>query len=460
MVKKRTSIHGQWSSQWVFVLAATGSAVGLGNIWRFPYMAGESGGGAFIMLYIICVILMGTPIMAAEIMIGRRGRQSPLNTMRTLAAEGGHSRHWQILGILGMLAGFLIMSYYSVIAGWVLSYIFKTASGTFEAAAPDTVVKIFNDFTSNPWILLFWHSVFMVMCMTVTARGVKGGLEKAVRILMPTLFCLLLIMVGYAMSTDKFLDGMAYLLIPDFTTLAANFPEVFLNASGHAFFSLSIGMGAIMVYGSYLPTKTSIANATIAIATMDSVVAILASLAIFPLVFTYNLEPSSGPSLIFITLPIAFGQMPGGGLFGSMFFFLVMFAAWTSGISLLEPVVTWLVENKGMRRLKATIITGGIAWIVGIGTVLSFNHWAFSFTFAGLEKHGGIFDIIDILTANILLPLGGLIISIFVAWIMSKMSVKEELDMNEGLYKFWFFTTKYVASVGVGIIFLSQFGIF
>lgn len=459
MSAKRISVHGQWSSRWAFILAATGSAVGLGNIWRFPYMAGESGGGAFVLLYVICVLLMGIPIMMAEILLGRRGRQSPVNTMRVLAEEEGVSRHWQWLGLMGMIAGFLILSYYSVIGGWTLAYIFRTGSGVFTGANADTTVRIFNELVSDPVRLLAWHTVFMVMCTVVVSRGVKNGLEQAVRYLMPALFALLLIMVGYAMSTDKFAEGLAYVFVPDFEKLAGNFREVFLNASGHAFFSLSLGMGAIMIYGSYLPEKASIFGTTMIIATADTVVALLASVAIFPIVFTYGLEPASGPALIFITLPIAFGQMPGGAFFGTLFFLLVMFAAWTSGISLLEPAVTWMVENKGLTRIKAAAITGLIAWILGICTVLSFNHWAFSFNFAGVVKENGLFDIFDIITANFMLPIGGMLIAIFVGWRLAKQSSRDELRVNEKIYRIWLFTIRYIAPTGVLLIFLQAIGI-
>jgi len=459
MTAKRTSIHGQWSSRWAFFFAATGSAVGLGNIWRFPYMAGESGGGAFVLLYIGCVLMMGIPIMMAEILLGRRGRQSPVNTMRVLAEEEGRSRHWQWLGVMGMIAGFMILSYYSVIAGWVLAYFFRTATGTFTGASAEEVSGIFGDLISDPERLLAWHTVFIMMTVIVVSRGVKSGLEQAVRYMMPALFVLLLILVGYAMNTERFAEGVMYLLVPDFAALSENFQEAFLNASGHAFFSLSLGMGAIMIYGSYLSDRTSIAGATILIATADTLVAILASFAIFPLVFTYGLEPSQGPGLIFVTLPIAFGQMPGGAFFGALFFLLVIFAAWTSAISLLEPAVTWLVENKGMTRTRATAITGFLAWVLGIATIFSFNHWAFTFTFAGVEKTNGLFDIFDIMTANIMLPLGGLVMAIFVGWRMSKASSLDELKMKLQHYKIWWFIIRYISPIGVTLIFLNQIGV-
>ena len=459
----RTSIHGQWSSRWIFILAATGSAVGLGNIWRFPYLAGENGGGAFVLVYLFCVVMMGIPIMMAEILLGRRGRKSPVNTMHTLAAEEGLNSNWYLLGWLGVIAGFIILSYYSVIAGWTIAFIFKTGMGDFVGLNADQTTAIFSELISNPAVLLFWHTIFMFLTIYVVSRGVKSGLEQAVKFLMPALFILLLIMVAYAMSTEKFFDGLSYLFIPDFDSLADKnlFSDVFLPALGQAFFSLSIGMGAIMIYGSYLSKESSITFNCFVIALADTSVAILAGVAIFPIVFTYGLEPSGGPGLIFISLPIAFGQMPFGTFFGSLFFILLMFAAWTSSISLLEPAVSWLVENRNMTRIKAAYIAGFIAWFLGLLTVLSFNHWAFEFTFAGTIKENGLFDIFDILTSNIMLPLGGVLVAIFTSWLMSRSSTIDELGVGDkNIYKIWRFIVRYIAPLGVIIIFLNAMGFF
>ena len=459
----RTSIHGQWSSRWIFILAATGSAVGLGNIWRFPYLTGENGGGAFVLVYLFCVVMMGIPIMMAEILLGRRGRKSPVNTMHTLAAEEGLNSNWYLLGWLGVIAGFIILSYYSVIAGWTIAFIFKTGMGDFIGLNADQTTAIFSELISNPVVLLFWHTIFMFLTIYIVSRGVKSGLEQAVKFLMPALFILLLIMVAYAMSTEKFFDGLSYLFIPDFGSLADKnlFSDVFLPALGQAFFSLSIGMGAIMIYGSYLSKESSITFNCFVIALADTSVAILAGVAIFPIVFTYGLEPSGGPGLIFISLPIAFGQMPFGTFFGSLFFILLMFAAWTSSISLLEPAVSWFVENRNMTRIKAAYIAGFIAWFLGLLTVLSFNHWAFEFTFAGTIKENGLFDIFDILTSNIMLPLGGVLVAIFTSWLMSRSSTIDELGVGDkNIYKIWRFIVRYIAPLGVIIIFLNAMGFF
>ena len=454
MAGVRESIHGQWSTRWAFILAATGSAVGLGNIWKFPYITGENGGGAFVLIYLLCIVVIGIPIMMAEVMLGRRGRQSPINTMNTLAIEAGHTPHWKWLGWMGVLAGFLILSYYSVIAGWALAYVLETGQGTFTNATADGVSSIFAKFVADPETLLLWHTVFMVITMIVVARGVKGGLEKAVRFLMPGLFILLLVMLGYAMNTGSFAQGMSYLFNPDFSKITS---DGVLVALGHAFFTLSLGMGAIMVYGSYLPQKTSIAQTSIIIALADTTVALLAGMVIFPIVFANGLEPAAGPGLIFQTLPLAFGHMPGGIFFGVLFFILLTFAAWSSSISLIEPAVAWLVENHRMDRIKASVVMGLTCWAFGMLTVFSFNIWSDVTPLGMFDTFKGktIFDLLDYLTANIMLPLGGLLIAVFSVWIMNCEASRDELNMGDGLaYRSWRFMVRYITPVAVMIIFL------
>lgn len=452
MTRKRKSIHGQWSSRWAFILAATGSAVGLGNIWRFPYITGTNGGGAFVLIYVLCVILFAVPIMMAEIMIGRRGRQSPINTMQSLAEEEGLNPAWRYLGWMGVIAGFLILSYYSVVAGWTIDYIFRAGSGSFVIASDNEIATIFEVLLANPERMLVLHTIFMAITVIVVSMGVQSGLERAVKFLMPALFLLLVIMVGYAMSTSGFGAGLHYLFYPDFSKLSG---AGVLAAMGQAFFSLSLGMGAIMVYGSYLPERASIARTTISIAAADTLVAILAGIAIFPLVFSYGLEPDKGPGLIFMTLPIAFGKMPYGQFFGTLFFVLLMFAAWTSSISLLEPAVAWLVENRGLSRARAAALAGLVAWLLGIGSVLSFNHWA-EYKLFGKTY----FDLMDYLTSNVMLPVGGFLLAIFAVWLMARSSSIDELGMGDGpAYRCWYFTVRYIAPVGVALVFLQATGL-
>jgi neurotransmitter:Na+ symporter, NSS family len=446
------SIHGQWSTRLAFILAATGSAVGLGNIWRFPYIAGDNGGGAFVLVYLACILMVGLPIMMAEILLGRRGRQSPINTMLTVAREEGLSRGWGLMGWIGVLAGFLILSFYSVIAGWALAYVFKAGSGGFTGLDAEGSSALFGDMLGDPEALLAWHTIFMVMTAMVVARGVRSGLERAVTILMPALVVLLIVLVGYAMAQGAFVAGLKFLFRPDFSALSAN---AVLLAMGQAFFTLSLGMGAIMVYGSYLSSDASVAKTSGAVVAADTLVALLAGLAIFPILFASGLAPSQGPGLIFVTLPLAFGEMPLGIYFGTIFFVLLVFAAWTSAISLIEPAVAFLVENVALTRVFATTLVAMFAWLLGVGALLSLNVWS------GLRLFDmGLLDLLDYLTANILLPLGGFLIALFVGWRMTERSVESELQLRlRWLYSLWYFLVRYVAPIAILVVFLRAVGL-
>ena len=451
MTDKTPSIHGEWSSRLAFILAATGSAVGLGNIWKFPYITGQNGGGAFVIVYLLCVAAIGIPIMIAEIMMGRRGRQSPINTMQTLATEAKVDPRWGYLGWMGMIAGFLILAYYSVIAGWSMAYILKAFFGGFFGTDGAEVKQMFDNLMASPIQQIFWHSVFMFITMQVVMRGIKGGLEKAVSFLMPALFVILMILVAYAMASGAYAQGIHFLFSPDFSKINA---DAVLTAMGHAFFTLSLGMGAIMVYGSYLPGHTSIAKTTIVIAGADTAVALLAGIAIFPLVFANNLEVAAGPGLIFQTLPLAFGHMSGGWLFGVLFFVLLFFAALTSSISLIEPTVAWLVENKNIDRQKACVWSGTACWGLGVAVVFSFNVWS---NFKIFDKN--LFELLDYLTANLMLPLGGLCIAVFAGWMMRPAHAEQELELPAQGFQAWQFLIKYVAPAAVFLVFLHVLGV-
>ena len=452
MAVARESMHGQWSSRWVFVLAATGSAVGLGNIWRFPYITGENGGGAFVLIYLACVALVGVPIMASEILLGRRGRSSPITTMRVLAEEEGLSSRWRYVGWMGVIAGFLILSFYSVVAGWSLAYVFYVAGGVFNGATIVDSQNTFSGLTGSALQLTLWHAAFMAMTMFVVARGVSGGLEQAVKLLMPALFIILILIVAYAMATGDVAAGLRYLFEPDFSKITG---ASILAALGQAFFSLSLGMGSIMIYGAYLPKDVSIAQTSIIVACADTTVALLAGIAIFPIVFGYGLEPGQGPGLVFITLTIAFGHMPGGQFFGALFFILLTVAGWTSAISILEPVVAWLVESIGWSRLKACLIGGMSAWLLGIGSLLSFNYWA-DFTPGGKN----FFDWAEFISTTILLPLGGLLVAIFAGWRLSLASSMDEFGSGPSVaYRTWLGLVLFVAPVGVAVVFAEGTGL-
>lgn len=440
-----------WSSRWAFVMAATGSAVGLGNIWKFPYITGENGGGAFVLVYLACIAVVGLPILIAEVMLGRKGRKSPIASMRELIRQHNANAGWVSIGTLGTIAAFLILSFYSVIGGWAINYVGYTISGDFVGQTSDAVGGIFGAMLGDPATLLFWHSVFMACVLFIVARGVKGGLEKAVTYLMPALFVLMVVMVVYAMTTSGFAQGVNFLFNPDFSKLTS---EGVLKALGHAFFTLSLGTGVMMAYGSYLDQKTSIAKTSITVGLMDTVVALVAGMAIFPIVFANGMEPSAGPGLIFVSLPMAFGSMSMGTLIGTLFFVLLVFAALTSAISLLEPSVEWLEERSGFNRMTATLVAGGAVWFLGIATVLSLNVWSDVHPLGMFAAFEGktIFDLLDYITANIMLPLAGLLAALYVGWVMKKEDVAAELNMSNGAMTLFWNITRYVTPFAVGIV--------
>lgn len=450
MIDKQ-SLHGEWSSRFAFILAATGSAVGLGNIWKFPYIAGENGGSAFVMVYVACVVLMGIPIMMAETMLGRRAKQNPVDTMRTLTQEAGADFRWQYLAWMGMVAGFLILSYYSVIAGWASAYTLKAVMGDFFGSNAEKTDLMFSEFISSPLRLIFWHSFFMLATMVIVSKGIKNGLERAVQMLMPVLFVMLFLLVGYAMSTSGYQQGLHFLFSPDFSKITG---KVVLTAMGQAFFSLGLGMGTMMIYGAYLPKNVSIGKSAIIVAGADTIVALLAGIAIFPIVFANGLHPDSGPGLVFETLPIAFGNMTGGWLFGVLFFLMLVVAALTSSIALIEPAVAWLIESKEMTRDQACVRAGLAAWVLGFVTVFSFNRWADIHIFGHT-----LFEFIDGLTANIMLPAGGLAIAVFAGWMMKQQHTEQELALPDSQYVIWKALISYVAPAGVFLIFLHVVGV-
>ena len=450
---KRVSLHGQWSSRLAFILAVTGSAVGLGNIWKFPYMAGANGGGAFVLIYLTCVLVIGLPIMMAEIMLGRRGRRNPVATMQILGEEEAGQLSWGLVGLMGVLAGFLILSFYSVIAGWTMAYVVKFAANEFAGLDAMAIGDLFDTFIARPLVIGTWHTGFMIVTVALVALGVERGLEKAVRFMVPALLLLMLILLGYAISTGSFGAGVAFMFNPDFSKLSGS---VVLSAMGQAFFTLSVGMGAVMAYGAYLPQEASIMRTSVAVVTADTGIALLAGLVIFPIVFANGLDPDEGAGLVFKILPLAFAQLAGGGLFGTLFFLLLGFAALTSAISLMEPAVAWMIERHLVSRPASAVVIGLIIWGLGILTVLSFSTLA-DLTFF----RGTIFDNLDFLTSNVMLPLGGLLITVFAGWIMCGNSSSDELDPAAGrVYKTWRLLARYVVPVGVSLVFLNAIGVF
>ncbi|SQD78809.1 sodium-dependent transporter [Moritella yayanosii] len=454
-----TTIDNRWSSEFKYVLAAAGAAVGLGNLWKFPYIMGENGGGAFVLVYLFCILLIGIPVMMAEVMIGKRARTSPANASATIAKESGGSSIWSLLGASGVIAGSLILSFYIVIAGWAAAYIFFGINGDFLATAgsevshKDEIGALFTGLITDTTQLILWSSITIVAAMLVLIRGVNAGLEKAVTYLMPSLLVLLLIIMVYAATTGNFGEAAQFMFYPDFSKLSI---DGVLIALGHAFFTLSLSSGIMMVYGAYMPEGTSIAKTSIWIAVMDTAVALIAGMAIFPIVFANGMEPSAGPGLLFVSLPIAFGQMPLGSLFGTLFFIMVTFAAFTSVIALLESPVAYLNERLGLSRTKATIAAGCTIWALSLLTVFSLSGapWAQDVVM-GLN----FFDALDKLTANIMLPLAGLFTALLVGWVVNEKITREEFGLSEGAYKAVMFCLRYISPVAIAIVFLQAVGL-
>ncbi|AEF55727.1 sodium-dependent transporter [Marinomonas posidonica] len=443
-MNNKTSIQGSWASRWIFILAATGSAVGLGNIWKFPYITGENGGGAFVLVYLACILLVGIPIMMAEVFIGRRARKNPINALKDVAEESEGSKSWSIIGLMGMLAGVLIFSFYSVVGGWVLHYIKIMLTGEMLGVTSDQAGAAFGGLLEDPSTLLFWHTLFSIMTVAVVAAGVNKGIETVTRVMMPALFVLLLILLGYAMTTGSFGEGWDFMFKVDFSALTWNSA---LIALGHSFFTLSLGMGTIMAYGSYMTKQASIGKTVLTIGALDTLVALVAGLAIFPIIFANNMDPGAGPGLMFISLPVAFGQMPFGQLFGTLFFVLVGVAAWTSAISLLEPTVAFLVEKFKIKRITASIALGIVVWALGIACLGSFSFLS-DVTFFGKNT----FDFLDYITANIMLPLGGILISLFAGWVVKDKFAQDELQLSNGMFKLWNLSMKFTAPIAVAIV--------
>lgn len=440
--------HGQWSSRSGFLLAAVGSAVGLGNIWKFPYMVGQSGGAAFVAVYLVCIALIGVPIIVAEWMIGRRGQENPINSMADVAVKNGRSKSWMWVGVTGTLAGFLILSFYSVIGGWALNYLGHAATGDFGGITKETADGLFTGLLGNAGALLSWHSVFMAATVGVVAFGVSGGIERASKILMPALGVILVLMVGYGAVSGGFGQAFSYLFAPDLSKIDGT---ILIAALGHAFFTLSLGMGIMIAYGSYLGEEVNLLAAARTVAIMDTVIALGAGLAIFPIVFANGLDPAAGPGLIFVTLPLVFGQVTGGALLGTLFFVLLTFAALTSAISLLEPSVELLEERTPLGRVPATIVAGMLVWGLGIAALLSFNQWSDVLIFGN-----NIFDLLDKLTSKFLLPLTALGAMLFVGWRLDLDSVHKELGLGSTGKAVWNVVARFIAPIGVVVVFFTS----
>ncbi len=433
--------RGSWSGQVGFVLAAAGSAIGLGNIWRFPFATSQNGGGAFVLVYIAAVVLVGMPILISEVLIGRSTARNPVGAFRALAPGSA----WPVVGMLGVVAGFVILSYYAVVAGWAFHYLFAAAAGRLTAPTTEGAQRVFDSLTGDLGRQVFWEAVFMATTIAVVARGIEAGIERASKILMPLLFAFLLVLLGYALTSPGAGEGLAFFLTPRFGDLGW---AGVLAALGQAFFSLSLGMGAMITYGSYLEQEHSVVKAAGLIVAMDTAIAILAGLVIFPLVFTYGLDPSAaGPGLVFVILPEAFIRMPASSMLATLFFALLLFAALTSAISLLEVVVAYLVDQFGWTRARASWSAGIVIFALGVPSAVSsgFLGWA------------------DWIASEVMLPIGGFLIAVFVAWVLPLSTVRSQYEGASGVrggFRAWRFCVRFVAPVAVAVILLQKVGLF
>lgn len=442
--------QNEWSSRLMFILAATGAAVGLGNIWKFPYMAGDYGGSAFVLLYVICVLLIGIPAMIAEILLGKIGKKNPIDTLLTLAKQTGHSPHWQWIGWLGAVSLLMVLSFYSAISGWSIAYIGYAVSGVFENSTPELVYNQWAALMSDPLLLVELHTLFMILTLWVVARGVKNGLEWASKWMMPLLFLTVSLLMVYGIWQGDFKAGWHFLFHFDLTRIDA---EGVLAAMGHAFFTLAIGAGAMLVYGAYLPKSVSLFQTITAIALLDVLIAFMAGLAIFPLVFANHLTAEAGPGLMFKVLPIALLNMPFGRFIGTLFFILLLFASWTSSISMAEPLVLILMERFKFSRKKAAWMVGIIAWTLGLAAVFSFNIWRD----VQILGRYGIFQVLTDIPTNLLLPLGGLGFTVFTLWVLPIKMTKTALAAPPYLERPWRFITRYVTPIGILVILIAGF---
>ncbi len=434
------------------VIAATvGSAVGLGNIWRFPYEAGVHGGGAFLIIYILCVFLIGVPVMVAEFVIGRGTHKSALGAFRELAPR---SPVRAVAG-LGICASLMILSFYSVVAGWIMEYLYQSVVNLFVDSSPHSYADMFAQFIAHPWRPVFWTIAFLLINFLVLRKGVVKGIERISNILMPFLAIILVVFCINSLLMPAAKEGLEFLFKPDFSKIS---PSVVIGAMGQAFFSLSLGLTCLMTYASYFSDKTNLTKCATITAVLDMIVAMMAGIMIFPAVFSYGMQPESGPKLVFETFPAIFSQMPGGNVWAVAFFVLLFFASITSTISMSEISISYFIEERGMSRNGATSLSSGIAVVFGVLCALSFGLLS-DFTIFGMT----IFNLFDYVSSNILLPVGGFIISVFVGWALDKKFLSRQLKGPDGRASryepFLRLCIRYIAPVSIVIIFIYGLGL-
>ncbi|NCD10441.1 MAG: sodium-dependent transporter, partial [Negativicutes bacterium] len=442
---------GSFGSKFGVIAAAAGSAIGLGNIWRFPYVVGENGGGAFLLINLLCILLIGMPLMLSEFVIGRRAQRNAYGAFKKLAP----GTPWFFVGLMGVVTAFVILSFYSTVAGWTLEYVFKSVSNSFSGKNPEGLKTMFESFVGSSWRPVLWQLLFLALTAGIVLSGVKKGIEKYSKILMPLLLVLIIALCVRSVTLPGAVKGLEFLFKPDFSKVTG---RVILEALGQAFFSLSIGMGALITYGSYIGKKDNLTSSAVIVSFSDTFIAILAGVAIFPAVFAFGINPAEGPELVFLTLPNIFLQMPGGYFFSILFFILLLVAALTSSISVLEVVVAYFVEEINMNRKSATwIATLSIAFM-GVFCTLSQG------ALPGLRIGSmNLFDVMDFTSSKILLPFGGFLIVLFIGWYLKPRETKAELS-NEGtlhlpLFNLFLIIVRFVAPVAIAMVFLYSIGL-
>ena len=452
--------RGQWSGRLGFILAATGSAIGLGNLWKFPYITHENNGGAFVLVYIVCVAVVGVPIMMAEILMGRRTQLSPVGAFRAMSQGRPGSGLWQGVGFLGVAAGFTILSYYSVVAGWTIHYTWLSLTGQLnELAADPAVLQAYfgGEFLASGLHQVGYHILFMALTTAAVFFGVRGGIERVTRILMPVLFLILLVLVVYSATTTGFGEALRFLFNPDFSTLSKG---AILEALGHAFFTLSLGMGAMLTYGSYMGRSFSIARASLQISALDTLIALMACVIMFSIINSSGIEVSKSSTILFTTIPTVFAQLPGAGFFNAIFYILIAFAALSSTISLLEVVSSYAIDELRWSRRRATLTMGAVITVFGVLNALSLGSSSAltSINLIGRESTAGVFGTMDYLASNWFLPVGGFLIALFVGWILAAKDTYAELSEGHGIftgYRIWQFLIRFAAPLAVGAIIVS-----
>ncbi|MYL49559.1 sodium-dependent transporter [Halobacillus litoralis] len=440
----------QWGTKLGFMLAAMGSAVGLGNIWRFSFVAGNNGGGAFLILYLLFVLLIGVPLLLTEVSIGRKAASDVVGSFQKLAPK----TPWYLTGFFGIASAFLILGFYAVVAGWAIFYFWNYINGSFFTSPEVGYEGAFGQFISHSWHPIAWTALFMILTIVIVLSGVKKGIEAANKIFMPLLAIILIGLAVFSLSLDGASEGLKFLFQPDWTAFSN--PSIYIAALGQAFFSLSLGMGAMLTYGSYLKKENKLPSATLGIGIMDTFFAIISGVVIFPAVFAFGIDPSSGPPLVFITLPSIFEQMPFGGIIGLVFFFALILASLSSSVSILEVPTAYFMRAFGWTRFATSVLVGSIMFVLGIGVSLGFGLWS------GVTPIGdlNILDSMDYIASNILLPLGGLSMALLVGWYFKKSEALEATDMKNGLLgNVWFIIVKFIAPVMIILIFLNQIGV-